>query len=435
MRTNKSYIILAILLYSSAMLAQSRHNMDSLKYFELEKQIDSIVSNAINQEAFPGCVVYASCQDSTVFFKAFGYHTYDSVKSVNIGSIYDLASITKVVGATLSLMKLYEDSLIHLDDPISVYLDGLGRKVGNVTIREALAHQGGLYPWIPYYQRIKRKNGQFRRRFISGSPNEVYPFELSDSLYLRADFYKTIKKYIKKSRVADDPSYKYSGLFFYLIPELVEKLSGTKYEVYLDEHFFQPLQLSTMGFQPLKRFTSDLIVPTEIDTFFRMKQIHGEVHDEGAIMMRGVSGNVGLISNAKDLAVIMNVLSNNGRLDSIQILEPQTIDLFNTVHYPNLKNRRGLGFDKPLLTYDSVRSSVARSVSRHSFGHTGYTGTLAWSDPENKIVFIFLSNRVYPSRKNTAIYRLNVRPTIHQLLYDYLESERAGKGLTGEKWK
>jgi len=387
---------------------------------ELEKQIDSVVADAIRKEAFPGCVIYASQKDSIILFKPYGHYTYDSIKAVAHHSIYDLASITKVAGATLALMKLYEDSLIHLDDPIKKYVGGLGEEVGEVTIREALAHQGGLRPWIPYYQEIKKKNGDFDKKHISNTYSEKYPFELSDSLFLRKDFYQTIKQFIKKSEAAKVPSYQYSGLFFYLVPELVEKLSGRKYVDFLRTNFFEPLKAKTLGFSPLERFQKNLIAPTEIDSFFRMEPIHGKVHDEGAFMMQGVSGNAGLFSNAADLAKVMQMLLNDGTYDTLQLLKPHTIDLFTTVQYPNLENRRALGFDKPLLQYDSIRSSIAESSSRRSFGHTGYTGTLAWADPENDLIYIFLSNRVYPSRENTAIYELNVRPAIHQLIYDYI---------------
>ncbi|MEO1255707.1 MAG: serine hydrolase, partial [Bacteroidota bacterium] len=165
------------------------------------------------------------------------------------------------------------------------------------------------------------------------------------------------------------------------------------------------------------------MVPTEIDTFFRMSPIHGKVHDEGAIMMQGVSANAGLFSNAMDLVHLFTMLVENGMTNEFKILSPQTIDLFTSTQYPNAGNRRGLGFDKPLLKYDSIKSSIAKGASFRSYGHSGYTGTIAWADPENGLIFIFLTNRVYPSRRKRAIYQLNVRPTIHQLFYDYLKAQ------------
>lgn len=389
----------------------------------LTDRIDSVVFNAIQQNAFPGCVIYASYKDSIIFFQSYGHHTYDSTRRVAVNDIYDLASVTKVMGATLAIMKLYEDGKINLDDPISKYIDGIGRKVGRLTVREVLAHQAGLYPWIPFYKESTKKNGKFRNKTVSSGWKEGYEYPLSDSLFLHQDFYKKVKKMIRKSDVKEEKTYRYSGLFFYLIPEIVESISGESYESYLTNHFYDSLNAMTLGFNPLRKFMSSQIAPTEIDTFFRHTNIHGVVHDEGAIMMQGISGNAGLFGNALDVAKVWQMLLNDEKMDTLQFLKPQTIDLFTTAQYPNNDNRRGLGFDKPLLEYDSIRSSVAESASYRSYGHSGYTGTLVWADPENDLLFIFLSNRVYPSRANTNLYKLNVRPTIHQLLYDYLENE------------
>lgn len=394
---------------------------DPVKTFE--SKVDSVVQQAIQNNAFPGCVIYASYQDSIIFHKSYGFHTYDSLIDVKKDNIYDLASVTKVMGATLAMMKLYEDSLIHLDAPIGDYVEKVGKKVGRVTIRQALAHQGGLYPWIPFHLEMRKKDGSFKSKSVSNIQSEEFPYALSDSLYLHRDFYRQIKKLIKKSTVAKEPTYRYSGLFFYLIPEMVKNLTGMEYEEYLKENFYNQLSAETLTFNPLAKFPLAEIAPTEVDTFFRMEPIHGKVHDEGAIMMKGVSGNAGLFGNAKDVAKVWKMWLNQGITDTIRFLSPQTIDLFTTTHYPNLDNRRGLGFDKPLLEYDAVRSSVAKDASHRSYGHSGYTGTLVWADPENELLFIFLSNRVYPTRKNSALYRLNVRPTIHQLIYDYLKAK------------
>ncbi len=406
------------------MAQSSPSNTNTFHYLGLEKQIDSIIQAAINHEAFPGCVVYAAREDSVLFHKSYGFHTYDSIRSTRKDDIYDLASITKIAGATLSLMKLYEDGLIHLDDPINKYVD-IGGEFGRVTLRQALAHQGGLRPWIPYHQVIRKKDGTFRKKDIVAQQNEDHQFAITDQLYLRDDFYeRRIKRLIGKTDVVKNPRYKYSGLFFYLVPELVETATGLQYEAYLQTQFLQALKNPTFGYKPAENFPLERIPPTELDTFFRNQLIHGNVHDEGAIMMKGISGNAGLFSNAEDLAKVMQLLIAEGKIDSVQLLSPQTIDLFTTAQYPNLENRRGLGFDKPLLRYDPALSSVAQSANPRSYGHAGYTGTLTWADPENGLIFIFLSNRVYPSRNNRALYQLNVRPTIHQLLYDYLDNIR-----------
>jgi CubicO group peptidase (beta-lactamase class C family) len=383
----------------------------------LEK-IDSIVMQAIQQRAFPGCVIYASLGDSVIFQKAYGHHTYDSINTVDESDLYDLASLTKIMGGTMAIMLLYDEGLIHLDDPIGKYIGKLG-KIGKVSFREVLAHQAGLYPWIPFYTEIRKKNGRYKRKTLSKRSNNAYQFQISEGLYLHNDFYEKIKKMIRKSDMGPK-EYRYSGLFYYLIPELVRNLTNMNYEDYLWQKCYGKIGTSSIGFNPLKNYSPDQIVPTEVDTFFRMQTLHGVVHDEGAIFMKGLSGNAGLFGNAEDVGKVCQLFLNSGHYDTLQLIEPHTLQLFTTTQYPNNANRRGLGFDKPLLTYDSLISSIPAEASHSSYGHTGFTGTLAWIDPEVDLVFVFLSNRVYPSRNNKKIYELNVRPTIHKLFYEML---------------
>ncbi|RED96220.1 serine hydrolase domain-containing protein [Marinoscillum furvescens] len=397
---------------------------DSLSLLKkTQNDIDSIVNNAIQQRAFPGCVVYASLAGRPIFHKAYGYHRYDSINEVLAADIYDLASVTKVMAATLALMKLYDDGLLDLEKPIGDYIDGLGwSKLRKVTIREALGHQGGIKSWIKYYDEIQKSDGRYKRKTISIERSSEYPFQIATGKYLHKDFYNKIKKMIRKAEVQKHPEYVYSGLFFYLVPELVEELTGTAFETYLRTHFYDPLGMSTVSFSAGAYYSLDRVVPTEVDSFFRYEPIHGQVHDEGAILMKGISGNAGLFGSATDIARLWHMWLQDGTYNGVQYLHPATVDLFTSYQYGNKNNRRGLGFDKPLLQYDQAKSSVAKSTSPYSYGHSGYTGTLVWADRENQLLFIFLSNRVYPSRDQRALYQLNVRPSIHQLLYDYLSS-------------
>ena len=390
---------------------------------KLQKDIDSIVNSAISKEAFPGAVIYASYQGKPLVYQSYCFHTYDSLDHVYVSDIYDLASLTKVMASTMALMKLYDEGKIHLDDQINDYVSGLGwSKFGKVTLREALAHQGGIKSWIRYYTEIQKKNGQYKHNTISSEYSEDFPIKISKGKYLHKDFYeKKIKKMIKKTSVEENPQYVYSGLLFYLVPEIVQSLSGQPLDQYLRSSFYDSLYMETVCFNPANQFPLNRIVPTEIDTFFRNEPIHGTVHDEGAILMNGISGNAGLFGNAIDVAALWEMLLSDGFVDGKQYLKPSTINLFTATQYGNLDNRRGLGFDKPLLEYDEAKSSVAKSAGVRSFGHTGYTGTLVWADPDYDLVFVFLSNRVYPDRTHTNIYKYNVRPTIHQLIYDYLD--------------
>ncbi|MEO0734120.1 MAG: serine hydrolase, partial [Bacteroidota bacterium] len=222
----------------------------------------------------------------------------------------------------------------------------------------------------------------------------------------------------RKAPAKPEGNYAYSGLLFYLLPALVSDRTGRDYSTYLREEFYDPLGAATLGYRPLDRgIPLDRIVPTEVDTFFRMDTLHGVVHDEGAALMNGVSGNAGLFAKAEDLAKLYQMLLDGGTYGGKQYFQPETIAEFTRYQYPAEDNRRGLGYDKPLLEYDVDRSSVAAAASPASFGHSGYTGTLVWADPEAELLYIFLSNRVHPSRNRRAIYTLGIRPRIQAMLY------------------
>ncbi|MEQ8240062.1 MAG: serine hydrolase [Cyclobacteriaceae bacterium] len=414
-----------ILFSSYFIISVSAQSVESDLLWNFENSIDSIVNHAIVEKAFPGCVVYASKNDSIIIKQAYGFHTYDSLRPVDLDDIYDLASVTKVSAATLALMKLYEQNLLSLDDPIKKYIKCTGH-LRNLTFRQLLAHQAGLKGWIPFYQTFKKRNGKYRHGTISAEFKDG--FRIDEDQMVSSKIYKKIKRQISRSKVDKHPEYKYSGLFFYLVPELVENLSGLKFEDYLNKSFFDTLGTTTLTFNPLNKFSKDHIVPTEIDTFFRMSPIHGKVHDEGATLMAGVSGNAGLFSNINDLAKLWKMLLNGGELDSIRYLKASTIQLFTSYQYPNVGNRRGLGFDKPLLEYDPVISSISKHASILSYGHSGYTGTLVWADPEHDLLFIFLTNRVYPNRTYKKIYELNIRPALHDQIYDLLLPEIPNEG-------
>jgi CubicO group peptidase (beta-lactamase class C family) len=265
---------------------------------------------------------------------------------------------------------------------------------------------------------------------VSADSSARFPYRISDSgLFLHKDFReKKIYKMIKKSAVSNDKSYVYSGLTFYLIPKLVERLAGKPFDQFVKDEFYYPLGATTLTFNPRNTFPLSRIVPTETDDFFRMETLHGRVHDEGAAMMLGVSGNAGLFSNARDLAKVYQMLLNGGVYESATYLSPQTIAEFTACQFCDSGNRRGLGFDKPLIDYSFSASSVAQHASADSYGHTGYTGNLVWADPATGLLFVFLSNRVHPTRNNSKIYQLNVRPNIHNLVYNLLESGSYGLG-------
>lgn len=389
--------------------------------------IAPIVYEALEAGAFPGCQILIAQNDEILYHESFGYHSYDSLIVSSVDDIYDLASITKVAGATLALMKLYDDGLLDLDQTLGYYFPYFKKSdKEDLSIRKLLAHQSRMKSWIPFYKECQKKNGKYKARTLSPTFSRKYPFQIpGSSLYMHKDFYrKQLLKMIKSSPLYLEEGYVYSGLFFYLIPELVHQLSGIPYKEYLNNHFYQPLQLQTLGFNPMDNcFDLERIIPSERDTFFRMNTLHGVVHDEGAAFMLGVSGNAGLFGNAECLARLFQVLLNDGEYEGKRYLKESTVREFTRYQYPDLGNRRGLGFDKPLLEYNDVKSSVAKGASGNSYGHTGFTGTLVWADPDYDLIYVFLSNRTYPTRNNKLIYKLNIRPRIHNLLYGLFVNE------------
>ena len=385
----------------------------------LNEKIDSIVQLALKAEAFPGVQILIAKQGKVIFHKGYGFKTYLKNHAIKPTDIYDLASISKVTTSLPVLMKYYGNNQFDLDASLGKYFPKFKKSnKANLTIREILAHQAGLKPWIPYWQNTLNENKTFKRRTFKTKKSRRYNIEITDQLFLHRKYKKKIYKAIKQSKVSEEKKYKYSGLAFYILPEIVERLTGQDYETYLKENFYQPLGASTITFNPLLHFPKERIVPTELDTFFRKTQLHGTVHDEGAAMMGGVSSNAGLFASANDLAKLFQMYLNGGTYGGERFIEEKAIQEFTRCQFPKNKNRRGLGFDKPLLEYHPENSSVAKDASPSSYGHSGYTGTFVWVDPEHELIYIFLSNRVHPTRNNRKIYELNIRPTIHQIIYD-----------------
>ena len=390
---------------------------------QLDKGISEIVNEAIDSLAFPGCQILVAKDSKVIFHKSYGYHTYAEKRQVLNTDIYDLASISKVTGATTALMALHDQEKINLDDKFSTYWPLFNNtNKEELIVRDVLAHNARLKSWIPYYLESRKKNGKYKARTIKRDSSRRFPQRLSSSHFLHKDYKeKKIYKWINETPLNKEPGYVYSGLSFYLYPEIVANLTGESYDSFLYSQFFKPLGASTLGFNPSRKFDLERIVPTETDDYFRMEQIHGEVHDEGAIMMDGISGNAGLFSNANDLAKVWQMYLNGGHYGGTQFISEETLNEFTKCQFCETGNRRGLGFDKPLVDYDSLKSSVAQQASPESFGHSGYTGAFVWADPKNQLLYIFLSNRVYPTRDNRKIYTMNVRPRIHTLLYELLE--------------
>lgn len=390
----------------------------------INNEIDSIANLGIKDGAFPGCQVLAAKDGKVFFHKAYGYHTYDSITPVSEENLYDFASITKITAPLPALMKLYDEGKIDLDTSFSVYWDGF-KKNGkdSLSLREILAHQAQLKPWIPFWKKSVKKNGRFKRRYIRKDSSKKYSIKVCDYVFLNRKFKNYIYRTINKSELSPKKKYKYSGLAFFLFPQIIENLSGSEYKTYLNDSFYKVIGANSITFTPLRYHKKKNIIPTEKDTIFRGSLLQGFVHDEGAALLNGYSGNAGLFGTTLDLAKIMQLYLNKGKFNNKQIIKASTIEEFTKCQYPKNENRRGLGFDKPLLE-NRENGSCAFNASYESFGHSGYTGTFTWADPENGLLFVFMSNRVYPTRNNSKIYKLNIRPSMHQVFYEVINMSK-----------
>lgn len=398
----------------------------------IDTRVDSIVNASIDAKAFPGCRVMVAVKGQVIFNKSYGYHTYDAILPVQEHDIFDLASVTKITGPLPLLMKAKDDGLLDLDRPFAHYWTDWQKgflKCSNkaeMTVREVLTHQAGLQPYINYYP-MTLKNGHYRPKWYGFSKDNEHTLQIDDHLFLSNRFKKEIYKKIRKSPVSDEKKYKYSGLSFMIYPELLGRLYQKDYAELLKQYFFAPLGASTLGYKPKTRFPLGRIMPTEYDPYYRHQLIHGYVHDEAAAVMGGVSGNAGLFASAHDLAKLMQMYLQMGHYGGHRYISEGTLKEFSDVQYRENDNRRGVGFDKPLFGNDTLSiqdSYPAPGVSPSSFGHSGFTGTFVWVDPHYELMYIFLSNRVHPTRNNPKIYQLNVRPSIQQVFYDELKKLR-----------
>lgn len=377
--------------------------------------IDSLMNESIANGVFPGGQIVVSRYGKVVYRKAFGSQTYSEAKPVRNDDLYDLASLTKILATTLAAMKLSDDGLINPNRRLSHYMESLQKSnKDNITIREILAHQAGLQPYIPFYHKLLKKNKQ-DSTLIARHYSMEYPLRVADALYLQDDWHGFIVDSIIASPMLKKKEFKYSDLGFILLAEAFSEIAQQPLSSYVMRNFYSKLGLSTMGYHPRDRFSVTRIAPTENDTVFRHQLIRGDVHDPTAAMLGGVSGHAGLFSDALDVAVIMQMLLQKGTYGGEVFLDSTTVKDFTKVQYPGNDNRRGAGFDKPALK--GQPSPACDLVSPQSFGHSGFTGTYTWADPANGLVYVFLSNRVNPDAGNNKITQLNIRTRIHEMIY------------------
>jgi CubicO group peptidase (beta-lactamase class C family) len=314
----------------------------------------------------------------------------------------------------MSLMKLKSDGKFDVTADLGTLVPELveGTPYAKLKANDLLTHQAGLTPWIPFYKSTMSEGG-LKPAIYSKTKKEGFTTPVADGIWIRDDYVKTIVE----TPLSGEKKYEYSDLGYYFFNAYIEKMSGQTQDRFVESAIYKPLGLRRMTYLPMRKFRLSEIVPTENDKEFRKQVIHGYVHDPGAAMVGGVGGHAGLFSNATDLAALMQVLLNKGQVGGFSLIDRSVIEQFTSCQYCP-KNRRGLGFDKP--TIDKKSGPTCPLVSSSSFGHSGFTGTLAWADPEFGVNYVFLSNRVYPDATNWKITNMGIRTDIQKVIYEAL---------------
>lgn len=378
-----------------------------IKSADLEKPIDEIMFPVIAQHVTPGAVIMVVKDGKVIFDKAYGAHTYDKTTPTRIDDIFDLASVTKIAATTMATMRLYEQNKINLDSSVATYLPiSRGTNKAGIQVKDLMLHQAGLIPFIPFQNYIKP--GEH-----SADSSIFFPLKVADNYYIRPGFYQDVMlPKMLSSTLRPKGKYVYSDLSMYFMKEIIERQTEERMDQYVSEQFYLPLGMKYTGFNPRTRFDKINIVPTENDNYFRHTLIGGYVHDQGAALAGGVAGHAGLFSTTNDLAILFQMILNGGTYGGKAYFKPSTIQMF-TSKYSDI-SRRGLGFDR--WDPDPANRYPSELASPQTYGHTGFTGTCVWVDPKSKLIFIFLSNRVYDQSAN-KLSSLRVRPKIMDVIY------------------
>lgn len=381
-------------------------------------QVDSLAEDGIAKKAFPGCVVLAVHNGEIVYHKAFGNYQYEDSPAMSPESIFDLASVTKISATTVSVMKLYEEGKLDLKKKIGDYLSWTkGTNKADLRIEDVLLHQAGLVPFIAFYKEtIDTATGKPNPAIYSDKSKPGFTVRVAEHIYMRNDWQDTMFQRILQSKLTAEGKYVYSDNDFIFLGKIVEQISGMPLNEIAAQTFYKPMGMVSTGFKPRERFAVSRMVPTETEKHFRMQTTQGDVHDEGASMFGGVSGHAGLFSDAYDLAMLYQMLLNGGTFNGERYLNQSTIDLFTAYH--SSVSRRGFGFDKPEKDNATRKEPYPSALaSPETYGHTGFTGTCVWVDPKANLVYVFLSNRVYPTRDNNKLGQMNIRGKIQDAIY------------------
>lgn len=387
---------------------------------EILSKIDGIANKAINGKMTPGIQVLVARKGKVIYQKSFGYHTYDKTIKVQNSDIYDVASLTKIMATLPNVMVQYDHQKINLETTLGTMLPIFkNSNKATINFKDLLSHYAGLAAGIPFYKATMDKSSFPSEVYFRKISEEQFSKKMADSLFIRNDFCDTIMKMIVKSKIALKKEYKYSDLTFMILKDYLEKTTSKTLDVLIQENFYRSLGMNNSSFNPLEKFDKNRIPPTENDTYFRRQLLQGYVNDLSAALEGGVSGHAGVFSNAMDVAKIMQLYLQKGKYGDQQYFSEKTFDDFNTCYFCAAGNRRGVGFDKPQLGAEGPTCGCA---SMTSFGHTGYTGTMAWADPDAQIVYVFLSNRTFPIACTNRLSKENIREDIQKVIYEAIQN-------------
>jgi beta-N-acetylhexosaminidase len=384
------------------------------------KKIDSLARVGLWGGMMPGAQILVARKGKVIYSKNFGHHTQDKKNRVRSNDIYDVASLTKILATLPVVMSLVDRDIVNMDTKLSEMLPEYARSnKANINLKDMLSHYARLRAWIPFYiQTIDSVTKRPSDKYYASAASKEFNVKVAEDLYMRGDYRDSIYEAIKDSELRSRLSYKYSDLPYYILKKYLEEFYGTPLEKITQRDLYESMGANYTTFKPLEKFSKNDIVPTEIDDYFRMQKVHGYVHDQGAAMMGGVSGHAGLFSNANDVAKIMQMYLWKGFYGGKRYFNPETLDLFNTCYYCEDDVRRGVGFDKPQL---GDVGPTCGCVSMTSFGHSGFTGTFTWADPDEEIVYVFLSNRTYPSAENRKLIGSDLRSKIQEAIYEAID--------------
>lgn len=381
------------------------------------KRVDSIANVAVDSMMTPGIQLLIARKGKVIYNKNFGKHTYEGTNKVTFDDIYDLASLTKIIGTLPLLMEMEERGVVSLDSPLEAILpEYKASNKAKITIKEMLSHYARLRPWEPfYYKTLDSVTKRPSETYYRTSKSKKFNIEVAENLYLRTDYQDSIQKIIKDSELLERLRYRYSDFPYYILKQFIEDYYDKGLDVLVQDRFYAPLGMNYTVYNPYRKISSKHIVPTEIDDYYRYQKVQGYVHDMGAAMQNGVGGHAGVFSNANDVAKIMQMFLQKGYYGGKRYLKAETMDKFNTCYFCEKDNRRGVGFDKPQLEEEGPTCGC---ISMTSFGHSGFTGTYAWADPEEEIVYVFLANRTYPQAGSNRLLKENIRTEIQRFIYE-----------------